>query len=454
MDEINKTAKHAKQPIDLKQALVWLLTVVISILFIFLGNRLVSAKLDVFNVEGAYTVKAKVTEILDTQSSSFEGTDGVEYVDTQTFFRARVVNGDFKGQEMVAVQTSDNYTNGVFDKPIELGDRVILFNYGMNTNGADWVFGGYARFAPVAWLGIVFFALLILFGRFKGLNTIISLSFTCLAVFWVFVPSVLAGWNVYLMTILTCVFTIAMTLLLTNGATEKSLTTILGCTFGVIVAAILEGIFSHIMHLTGMLDEHSIYLQYLQSGVVIDLKALIFAMVVIGAMGAVMDVAMDISSSLSEIHHHAPDLKFYDLVKSGINIGRDVMGTMANTLVLAYIGSSLCTILLLITYSSSLQELLNRESIAVEIMQALIGSMAILLTIPLTSIVCAVLYTRKKSSALVKTAAPKRNIKYKNKERQSLKADPELNMSENRDAFSEFYYDFNDNNNDRNKDQA
>ena len=168
------------------------------------------------------------------------------------------------------------------------------------------------------------------------------------------------------------------------------------------MAAILEVLFSHILQLTGIIDEHSIYLGYLDSGVVIDLKSLIFGMIVVGAMGAVMDVAMDISSALHELHYRAPDLSFGELYKSGITIGRDVMGTMANTLVLAYIGSSLCTILLLITYSSSLRELFNRENIIVELLQALIGSSAILLTMPLTSAICSFLYTNKSFRRLEK----------------------------------------------------
>jgi uncharacterized membrane protein len=221
----------------------------------------------------------------------------------------------------------------------------------------------------------------------------------------VFVPSVLAGSNVYLMTALTCIFSIVTTLLITNGATAKSFTTILGCTFGVTMAAILAVYFDKSLKLTGLLDEHSIYLKTMGNGVEVDLRALIFAMIVIGAMGAVMDVAMDISSSLNELHVNAPHMKFLDLFKSGMTIGRDVMGTMANTLVLAYIGSSLCSILIYITYSSSLFELMNRENIVVELLQALIGSMAILLTIPLTTLVCCFMYTGRGEEMLEKMGA-------------------------------------------------
>ncbi|MBP5750236.1 MAG: YibE/F family protein, partial [Firmicutes bacterium] len=105
----------------------------------------------------------------------------------------------------------------------------------------------------------------------------------------------------------------------------------------------------------------------------------------------------------NEIRQHDPGISRMDLLRSGFNIGRDVMGTMANTLVLAYIGSSLCTILLLITYSGSMRELLNRENIIVELLQALIGSSAILLTMPLTSAICSFLYTNKSFLKLEKS---------------------------------------------------
>ncbi len=373
---------------------VWVAAVVISLILIIIGNKIVTKDLNILHADDAYAEKAKITSIENTETNSYSLSDDVEYQDDRLYFKAKILTGEFKGQEVLAAQTSDNYTLDP-DQPLSPGDKVILYNYGAKEGEADWVFGGFYRLDGMLRLGLLFCAALLFFGHLKGLNTLISLAFTCMSVFMVFVPSVLAGYNVYAMTCLTCVYVIIMTLLITSGATEKALTTILGCTFGVAVAAILELFLEHVLRLTGIIDEHSIYLGYLDSGVVIDLKSLIFGMIVIGAMGAVMDVAMDISSALHELHYRAPDLTFRELYQSGITIGRDVMGTMANTLVLAYIGSSLCTILLLITYSSSLRELLNRENIIVELMQAVIGSSAILLTMPLTSAICSFLYTNK-----------------------------------------------------------
>ncbi len=380
-----------------RDSLIRLLTVLFSVVYIAVGYRMVSADLDIFNMEGAYTVKAEVLQIGDADSSGYTAGE-FYYEDVTTYFTARVLNGrEFKGNTVLAAQTSDNYSNMSADEPVKVGDKVVLYNYGIKQGAADWVFGGYARLDGNIILGGIFVVLLLFFGRGKGLNTIISLVFTCLAVFMVFVPSVLAGFNIYMMTAITCVYTISMTLLITNGWSAKSLTTMLGCSFGVLTAAVLSLIFDRVLRLTGMLDEHSVYLQYLSSGVEINLRAIVFAMIVIGAMGAVMDVAMDISSSLYELHCRAEHLSFAQLYQSGMNIGRDVMGTMANTLVLAYIGSSLCSILILITYSSSLYELLNRENIAVEMMNSLIGSLSILMTIPLTTLVCCFMYKGRDS---------------------------------------------------------
>ncbi|MBQ1907468.1 MAG: YibE/F family protein [Firmicutes bacterium] len=385
-------------PAQIKDMKVWAATVIVSLIIILSLSSVICRGLDIFSMDGSYCVKARVTELGEYISDDYElggeETD-ITYNNSIQLFNARILNGELKGQTVLAGQTFDNYTNMNVDDPVKPGDKVVLYNYGNEQGGTAWVFGGYARLDGIIALGIAFVALLLFFGRMKGLNTVVSLALTCMAVFMVFVPSVLAGWNIYLMSSLTCVFVIVMTLFITNGISAKSLTTILGCAFGVLVAALLSIIFDRLLRITGMIDEHSIYLRYLGSGTGIDLNALIFGMIIIGAMGAVMDVAMDISSSLYEVHLHARQISFRELYASGMRIGRDIMGTMANTLVLAYIGSQLCATLLYVVYSSSLYELLNRESIVVEMMQALIGSLSILLTIPLTTLVCCFLYTGK-----------------------------------------------------------
>ena len=208
--------------------------------------------------------------------------------------------------------------------------------------------------------------------------------------------SVLSGKNIYLSSALVCIFIITMTLLIVNGFDKKTLCASLGCIGGVLAAAIICIIFSSVMNFSGYTDEHSIYLTMLPHPV--DLNAIAFAAIIIGAVGAVMDVAMSMSSSLYELKVKVPDITFKSLVSSGFEIGKDMMGTMANTLVLAYVGSSVCSVLLLLTYADSAMDLLNREVIANEILQAIAGSIGILFTIPVTALICGALYVKKNTS--------------------------------------------------------
>ena len=164
------------------------------------------------------------------------------------------------------------------------------------------------------------------------------------------------------------------------------------------MAGLLTLLMSYLMQLTGMISEETLYLQLVQTANPIDLRGLVFAAIIIGALGAIMDVAMDIASSLNEMRQNIPNISGKQLIKSGMNIGRDVMGTMANTLILAYIGSGLITTLLLVAYNVSFIELMNMEFIVVEILQALVGSIGILLAIPMTAIISAAIYPRKKHS--------------------------------------------------------
>ncbi|MCR5010650.1 MAG: YibE/F family protein [Clostridia bacterium] len=367
---------------------IWIITVVLSAVLLFAGNRIVTRNVSIMDHPEA-SAKAKVTELGELVEETL---DGINFSARTQYFTAKILSGENKGKTVEAHQQIDSYLD-TGERFVKVGDKVILLNYGAVYDTEEWVFGNYARSEYIFVLGALFLLLLVIFGRGKGLNTVLSLVFTCLAVFCVFIPGVLSGFNIYLLTILICVFTIVMTLILTNGISAKSVATMLGCGAGVLAAALITLISDRIMHLTGFIDEHSVYLQVLgENSNPINLRALIFAMITIGAMGALMDVAMDMASSLFEVKRHAPSISDKELFKSGMNIGRDVMGTMANTLVLAYIGSSLCTILLRITYSNSLMEMINTESIVVELLNAIVGSLGILLTMPLTALVCVVMY--------------------------------------------------------------
>ncbi len=311
---------------------------------------------------------------------------------TSLVFKCKLTTGPDKGKVVEAKQSKNSMYGGTENiKDVEEGDSILVMRSN-DTTGGNWVFVDYYRLNKIYVLAVAFALALILIGKFKGVNALISLSYTGLFAFAVFIPWILGGHNIYLGTALTCFFTIIMSLLILEGLTKKSLVTILGCCMGTGIAAIITVLMNKWMMLSGLTDEHSMYITMLSKDKPIDLLGLVFAGIVIGAIGAIMDVAMDISSSMNEIVRHVPDIHFVELLKSGMQIGRDVMGTMANTLVLAYIGSSLTDVMILITYSSSFISLMNKEMVIVEMAQALIASLAVLLTVPFTVIVAGTIY--------------------------------------------------------------
>lgn len=382
---------------SIKDAIAWFVIVILSITAIFVGNHIATKNFKFFSDSGGANVRGEVTEILNNSSSEqlFGGTE--TFTNTTIHFNCIIKNGEYKGKTITAEQSLDDiYACNSYIKEVEVGDNVMLYN-GDPTNQSisSWCFADYYRFDKIVVLCVIFALLVLLIGRGKGVNTLLSLSFTFVFVFFVFVPSVMNGYNIYVWATITCFYTIIMTLLLVSGLRKKTLATIIGCTSGTVLAAIVTSIMNKTLILTGYVDEHSIYLALLNPDKPINLTAIIFAAITIGAMGAIMDVAMDISSSLCEICEHVPNITFRKLFKSGMSIGRDIMGTMANTLVLAYIGSSLSSFMLLMACSTSMMDLLNREIIITELLQALTGSLAILLTIPFTVIVCGLIYIKK-----------------------------------------------------------
>lgn len=385
----------------MKRRIIYIASVVLSVLYLVFGAKIASSDLPVFeHIYQDSVERVQVQGILARQSAAQE-VDGVQYGrGVNIIFGAKLLTGPNKGSMITALQNCDP------DSPYQMrevktGDHVLITQNPDFHGEVKWIMGEYVRTDTLILLAAAFGLLLILFGRSKGVNTILSLAFTCMAVFTVFVPAILSGKNIYFWAILTCAFIILMTLMIVNGPNKKSLCSAIGCFSGVLLSGGLTLFADRFLKLTGMVDEESLYLKYLLEDRTIDLKAIIFAAILIGAVGAIMDVAISLSSALYEVYEATPDCSPAAIVRSGMTIGRDIMGTMSNTLVLAYIGGSLSLTLLLIAYSSSWLGLLNREMIIVEILQALVGSFGLLLTIPLTSAVCAAVYclTKKEQKA-------------------------------------------------------
>lgn len=130
----------------------------------------------------------------------------------------------------------------------------------------------------------------------------------------------------------------------------------------------------------------------------IQIGGLLFAGILISSLGAVMDVGMSVSSTINEIHEKNPLLSRNELFKSGINVDRDMMGTMSNTLILAFVGGSIITLIINYAYDLPFNQMINSFSIGIEIMQGISGSLGIILTVPFTSFVTSRLLKRSENT--------------------------------------------------------
>lgn len=256
------------------------------------------------------------------------------------------------------------------------------------------------------YLLILFLAGLTIIGGRKGVKTILTLIFTILIISQLLLPMILHGYNPIAVSIGVASLVIIITLLIISGFNKKTFSAIIGTTGGVIIAGFLALLIGYMANLSGLGNEESIHLILFTRD--IDFKGLLFAGIIIGSMGAVMDVGMSISSAMHEISIANPSITTEKLITAGMNIGRDIMGTMANTLILAYVGASMNLMLFLTAYEPSLVQILVKDNITAEIVRSLAGSIGLIFTIPLTAGVSGFLRSRTFAFSVVNDVRAKK----------------------------------------------
>ncbi len=374
---------------------------VLSLIFIIVGYNINKTGVDIVSEEFA---QAKITKILNIEKQKLQAVQGEKpVVNKEITAKAKLTNGQQKGSEITMIQYIDNMY-GVSQKQVKKGNRVIV-TYGQKPNGdgESWIFVNYDRIGGLIKLTLFFLALIVIFSMKKGISTVISLCFTAGVIFFVYIPAILAGRNIYAVTIVVSIYIVAMSLSLMNGVNIKTLCAILGNLGGLLLAGVLSIVISKSLGITGFVDEDYIFLLYIFPDKPLDLRAIIWGSIVIGSLGAIMDVAMSIASAMKELADATKARSIPKMIRSGMNIGRDAIGTMTNTLILAYIGGSLATVILLVATNKNLLFLFNMEMIIVEILQSIVGSIGIIFAVPVTVVVSAYFYhvkNRKKSKII------------------------------------------------------
>ncbi len=370
----------------------YLFVLILTILFIGFGRSQAQFTPTEAYEDDYYQAKIESIDDVKTESLSIEGLpDSFEV--TTVEFSAKILSGARKGEVIKVTQKIDDM---MLTKQVEVkeNEKVVLHRQFQVDGEVSYIFIDHLRSDGLVYLIVFFLVLIVIFGRMKGVNTVISLAATCLILFSVYIPAIINGYNVYIITSLVSAYLIFINLILINGFSKKTWCAIIGNVGGVIAAALITKFMTSQLMLTGFVDSESGLLLNVRPDAPLDLIAIAWASVVIGSLGAIMDIAMTIASALQEVSDNVVERNFKLLFKSGMNIGRDAVGTMTNTLILAYIGSSLATVLLLISSNKNLTLLFNLEMIAMEVLQGVVGSIGILLAIPLTSVISAYLYSK------------------------------------------------------------
>ena len=298
-----------------------------------------------------------------------------------------LLNGQFRGQ----IVEIDHVLTGTpaYDIVIEVGDRVLVGVETLEGELLEVVIADYERDRSLYALTLLFAALLIGLGGKKGFKSLLSLIVIGILILYVFVPFLLRGVSPILLSVAVSAMATIFTMFLVGGVNRKSIAAIVGTLGGVSIAGIIAIVVGGATHASGLSGQEAQMLMFIPQGITFDFRALLMASIIIGALGAVMDTGMTISSAMAEIRRTAPTLSRRALFWSGMNVGRDVMGTMANTLILAYTGGSLTLLLLVTAYEVEFIRLINMDSIASEVLRALAGSVGLVAAIPITAIAAA-----------------------------------------------------------------
>ncbi len=332
--------------------------------------------------------------------------DTSENVDQILTFR--ILSGQFRG-ETVSV---DNIWIGrkFSDRTIKKNDVLFLeipLRHQNQTTINEVRMGAYFRTPFLLYLACLLGILIILVAGMKGVRAILTLFFTGLSVFYILVPLMVRGFNPITVALGIAAFLTIVTFVTITGFSFKVISGVLGTLGGLAAVGILSLISQQAMVLTGLAEEFG----FLELGIALwrtetshgwNFAGILSAGIILGAVGAMMDVGMSISSSVHEVKQVNPNITVRQAIRAGLNVGRDIMGTMADTLIFAYLGAHLITMLLpTIEFPEvgvlyPFLRLANDEATSVAIIQAIVGTIGLVLTVPIAATVAGILTKYRK----------------------------------------------------------
>lgn len=331
---------------------------------------------------------ARVTAVIEDNTVADERVEGFSI--GSTVLQLKLLSGRYAGDTV----TVTNYLSAMYNVDVEEGDTVSVR---IDTAGVGEYQVSIYNYNRTPWLilfVVVFAAALILLGGMQGLRAFLGLVFTYVSIVFLLVPLTLRGYPSVPMTIVLVAVTSVVSFYLLGGWQPKTIGGALGCICGVCFAALLGAAAIGLVHITAYQMDEAEALILVQSEYGLRMRGLFLSGVLLTALGAVMDIAMSVASAMDELKVKRPDISGKELFLSGMKVGRDATGTMANTLVLAIAGSSLNMMVLIYSYQVSFNQLMNTDFITVEVIRGIAGSLGIILAVPCVAAITAALLTK------------------------------------------------------------
>ena len=359
-------------------------TAVLSVALCFLPS------VDKLVVQNGYTVCAKV---LKTDNSLLQQHGLVKY--GSQLLDVEILSGKFAGRHFKAVNELRGQME--LDKIFSPQDRIRVAISSEELN-ADTVLTA-VNFDRSLWsyvLFAVFCLLLIVFGQWVGLKALFSFVFSCLVIFKVVIPFALAGFSAALVIFTAVLLLTAVIIFLVAGVSRKAFAAFAGAVAGVFAGLMMAHLFGKLLHINGAAMPFVQALLY--SGFEnLDLADIFTGTLILSCSGAVMDLAMDIASSVEEVAKYNPSLSAKELTGSGLRVGRSVVGTMTTTLLLAYSGGFLTLLMMFAVQGTHFVDVISNPLVAAELVKTLIGSFSLVLVAPLTAVISGWIFRGKKS---------------------------------------------------------
>lgn len=299
--------------------------------------------------------------------------------------RVRITRGDLTGNDYIV-------ENGLGDTPVtqeyKKGDRVVLTGYSSEDGETVLFLDDYVRRSNLLSLFLIFVVMAVFIGGTRGFTSLLGMVVTFFLIFWMVLPRVSAGGSPIINVFLFSFISIPITFYLSHGFNKKTHVAIAGTLISLVFTVLLSVFYVNASKLTGFTSDEASFLQILK-GQDFNMRGILLAGIIIGMLGVLDDITVSQSAVVFQLKQVNKDLGFIDLYKRSMDVGKDHIASMINTLIMVYTGASLPLLLLFTDSSHTFSQVINYEIVASEIIRTLIGSIGLILAVPVTTFIAA-----------------------------------------------------------------